>query len=77
MATLTASSEMEFDAIPDVQFDAIPDQPVFDAIPDEVSPEVVQQEAERASQGAVQALDVMAAPQQFDWTDVREGMDRS
>lgn len=76
MATLSASSKMEFDAIPDVQFDAIPDQPVFDAIPDEVSPEIVAQEAQQASLGAVQALDVMGAPQQLDWSGVRGDIDR-
>lgn len=35
----------------------------------EVSPEAAQQEAQRASLGAVQALDVIGAPQQFDWSD--------
>jgi hypothetical protein len=65
----------KFDAIPEVQFDAVPEVQ-FDAVPDQVSPDVVAQEAQRASTGALQALDVMAAPRQFDWSDANEQMDR-
>lgn len=64
----------KFDAIPEVQFDAVPEIE-FDAVPDQVSPDLVAQEAQRASTGALQALDVMAAPRQFDWADVNERLD--
>jgi hypothetical protein len=66
----------QFDAIPDAPvFDAVPDAPEFDAVPDDVAPEVVAQEAQRASTGAVQALDVMAAPARLDWSEVNEHLD--
>lgn len=61
----------QFDAIPDVQFDAVPDV-AFDAVPDEV----VQQEAQRASIGALQALDVMGAPGRLDWSAANEQLDQ-
>lgn len=61
----------QFDAVPDVQFDAIPEAVEFDAVPDDVTV----QEAQRATIGAVQALDVMGAPSKLDWSDVNEQMD--
>lgn len=58
----------KFDAIPDtIQFDAVPDAEPFDAIPDTIDPVA---EGQKASMGALQALDVMAAPRSLDWSDV-------
>lgn len=70
----TPVAEIEF--IPDEQVDFIPDDaPAADAI-DFVPDEVVAEEAQRATTGAVQALDVMAAPRAFDWSEVNEQMDQ-
>lgn len=69
-------------AVDKIEF--IPDEPI-DFIPDEASPsseiefipdDVIAQEAQRASLGAAQALDVMAAPLAFDWSDVAERTDQ-
>lgn len=66
-------------------FEEIDSAPVFEEIPDpvaavpafeEVDDELVQQEAMRNTMGAVQALDVMRAPQALDWSDVAEQADR-
>jgi hypothetical protein len=66
VATQTAPKDI-FDEVSAVKRD------IFDEV--SASPEVVASEAQRASTGAVQALDVMAAPQQLNWSDVNEKLD--
>lgn len=66
VATQTAPKDI-FDEVSAVKRD------IFDEV--SASPEVVASEAQRATTGAVQALDVMAAPQQLNWSDVNEKLD--
>lgn len=67
-----ATQTIEFDAVPEAPvFDAVPDAPAFDAVPDEA----VVQDAARATQQAISAVDLMRAPQQLDWSEVNEQLD--
>jgi hypothetical protein len=65
----TSAAKIEF--VPDATIDFVPDDAAVEFIPDEV----ITQEAQRAATGATQALDVMGAPRQFDWSDVNEQLD--
>jgi hypothetical protein len=60
----TNAAEIEF--IPDEVIEFVPDEPI-DFIPDESVD--VSREAQRASAGALQTLDVMRAPSQLDWSE--------
>lgn len=68
----TNAAEIEF--VADEPIDFVPDEApaAIDFVPDEV----VQQEAQRASIGALQALDVMGAPSRLDWSAANEQLDQ-
>lgn len=63
----------------------VDDLPAFDSLvddapdatptPQSASPELIASEAQRATGAALQAVDAMAAPTRFDWSDVNERFD--
>lgn len=74
----TPVAEIEFipdEALVSDPIDFIPDDaPAAEAV-EFIPDEVVTEEAQRATAGALQAVDVMAAPGKLDWSEVNEKLD--